>query len=65
MKELTGFASIDKPWLKYYPEELIYTKVPEMSIFQLLKESNQSRLNNPAMRYYYFVIYYKKYLKNI
>ena len=31
-KELTGYASIDKPWLKYYSEEEINYKIPECKI---------------------------------
>ena len=30
-KELTGYPSIDKPWLKYYTEEAINAPFPKMS----------------------------------
>ena len=29
-KKLTGFASIDKPWLKYYSEEAINAPHPKV-----------------------------------
>lgn len=33
-KNLTGFPSIDKPWLKYYDTELINnTTVPDVSVY--------------------------------
>lgn len=28
-KKLTGYPSIDKPWIKYYSEEAINAKLPE------------------------------------
>ena len=33
-KKLTGYPSIDKPWLKYYSEEAIRADVPKGTIFQ-------------------------------
>ena len=38
-KELTGFASIDKPWLKYYPDGNDRIELPELSIYQLFAEN--------------------------
>lgn len=34
-KELTGYASIDRPWLKYYPEEVLNQEVPECTILSI------------------------------
>ena len=28
-KQLSGYPSIDKPWLKYYSEDAIDTPIPE------------------------------------
>ena len=28
-KKLTGYPSIDKPWMKYYSEEAVNAKLPE------------------------------------
>lgn len=39
--ELTGYPSIDKPWLKYYSEEAINTPVPECSIYEYMLENNK------------------------
>ncbi len=33
-KKLTGYPSIDKPWLKYYSDEAINGKLPECSIYE-------------------------------
>ena len=63
--EMTGFASIDKPWLKYYSDEAITSDVPSMSMYQLLLENNKENLNSIAMRYFNVPITYKEYLKKI
>ena len=36
--ELTGYASIDKPWLKFYPEEKLLEEVSKDSIYNYLKK---------------------------
>ena len=40
--ELTGYPSIDKPWLKYYTEEAIYTPLPECTIYEYMYENNKA-----------------------
>ena len=51
-KNLTGYPSIDKPWLKYYSEEAIYAKLPECSVYEYLWESNKDYLDNVAISYF-------------
>ena len=51
-KELTGYPSIDKPWLKYYSEEAINAKLPECTIYQYLWECNKNYLDNVALNYF-------------
>ncbi len=41
-KHLTGYPSIDKPWLKYYSEEAINGKLPECSIYEYMYENNSN-----------------------
>ena len=36
-EELTGYPSIDKPWLKYYSEEAINAPLPESSLYLLTR----------------------------
>jgi len=59
-KKMTGYPSIDKPWLKYYSEEAIYAPLPECSIFEIICERNQDNLNRTAIDYYGNKISYKK-----
>lgn len=51
-KELTGYPSIDKPWLKYYTEEAINAHIPDLTIFEYTFDSNQDNLQRVAMNYY-------------
>lgn len=51
-KELTGYPSIDKPWLKYYSEEAISAPLPECTMYELLWESNKEHLDDIAINYY-------------
>lgn len=47
--ELTGYASIDKPWLKYYTEEHIKAELPHMTAYAYLKKLNAERLDFQAI----------------
>lgn len=46
---LTGYASIDKPWLKYYQSGVAETPIPNLSIYEAIKESNKHRLSKIAL----------------
>lgn len=48
-KELTGYPSIDKPWLKYYSEEHIKAEIPHISAYEYLKRLNKNRLDYIAI----------------
>ena len=39
-KMLTGYPSIDKPWLKYYTEEQINAPLPHMTAYEYLRQQN-------------------------
>ena len=64
-KELTGYPSIDKPWLKYYSEEAINAKLPECTIYEYLWENNKDHLNDVALIYFNRKITYKELFENI
>ena len=50
--KLTGYPSIDKPWLKYYSEEAINAKLPECSAYEYIYNINKQRPNKAALNYY-------------
>lgn len=51
-KKLTGYPSIDKPWLKYYSEEAINAPLPECTMYEYLWQSNKDHLSCTALRYF-------------
>ena len=61
----TGYASIDKPWLKYFDEEAIIKDFEPMSIYQLMKSRNIGHENEIALDYFGKKITYGELLKNI
>ena len=50
-KKLTGYPSIDKPWLKYYNEEAISAPLPECTIYEYLMENNRDFPDDIALLY--------------
>ncbi len=49
--DLTGYPSIDRPWMKYYSREAYSTPLPEGTIYQLIHKNNQHRLKEIAIEY--------------
>ena len=49
---MTGYPSIDKPWLKYYSEETINTPVPECTVYENIYRNNRNDLSNIALEYF-------------
>lgn len=64
-KELTGYPSIDKPWLKYYSEEVINAPLPECTIYEYLWENNKDYLNDIAIIYFNKKISYGELFESI
>ena len=64
-KELTGYPSIDKPWLKYYDEETINAEIPECSIYEAIKSANEDNLPKVAIDFYGNLISYRELFENI
>lgn len=59
-KKLTGYPSIDKPWLKYYTEEAINAPLPECTIYQNIYNHNKNYLNDIALLYFGKKITYRQ-----
>lgn len=64
-KELTGYPSIDKPWLKYYSEEAINAPLPECTIFEYLWRNNKEHLDDIALNFFDCKITYGELFENI
>lgn len=39
--EMTGYPSIDKPWLKYYSSEAISGELPPKTIYRYIYDCNE------------------------
>lgn len=59
-KKLTGYPSIDKPWLKYYSEEAINAPLPECTMYEYLWECNKNHLDDVALEYFGTKVIYKE-----
>ena len=64
-QNLTGYPSIDKPWLKYYSEEAISAPLPECTIYEYLWENNKDHLDDIAIIYFNRKITYADLFNNI
>ncbi len=51
-KPLTGYPSVDKPWLKYYDEEARNYPLPEETAHHYLLRSNEQHPADIAINYY-------------
>ena len=64
-KKLTGYPSIDKPWLKHYTEETINTPLPECTLYEHILKNNSTHLNDIAVEYFGNKISYRKLIRNV
>lgn len=64
-QKLTGYPSIDKPWLKYYSKEAINASLPECTMYEYLWNSNKMHLKDTAIEYWGRKITYKELFENI
>ncbi len=65
MKNLTGKSSIDKPWLKYYDEEVLKKELPEKTIYEYIFQNNKKFPNRTALNYFGKKITYGQMFENI
>ncbi len=63
--KLTGYPSIDKPWLKYYSDESIASNLSGMTMFDYLYSNNIKNLKKVALEYFGKKITFDRLFKNI
>lgn len=49
---MTGYASIDKPWLKYYDKANIGSKRDNLSAYEYMRNSNKDNMSSKAISYF-------------
>ena len=64
-KKMTGYPSIDKPWLKYYNSSLLTADIPRMSIYDYVYEKNKAHLDDTVFVYFERHITYREFFKMI
>ena len=62
---LTGYASKDKPWLKYYDMRPEDVSIPDISLYEYIYNNNKNNLNDIALNYYHRKITYKELFENV
>lgn len=64
-KQLTGYPSIDKLWLKYYSKEKITAKISDESLYDYMVSCNKQHLDNVAINYFGNKITYRNFIDKI
>ena len=64
-RELTGYPSIDKPWLKYYSEEAINAVMPQKTVYESIFDVNSKYLDDISLIYFGNKITYRTVFKNV
>ena len=59
------YATIDKPWQKFYPKEALGAKLPEMTMYDYISQNAFQNLDRPALNYFDSIITYNSLFNNI
>ena len=62
---LTGYPSIDKPWLKHYSEKALSIELPKRTAYENIYEMHKDNLNDIALIYFGRKITYDELFKNV
>lgn len=65
MARLSGYPSIDKPWLKYYSEEAINMKLPQKTMYEYAWENNKNHPKDIVFSYYRKKTTYEQFFDNV
>lgn len=64
-KVITGYASVDKPWQKYYTKEALTAEIPNLTAYQYMVDQNLDNLKTKAINYYGKKISFKDFIDMI
>ena len=62
---ITGYPSIDKPWMKYYSEDAIGTKPEQCTVYESIYNSNKQYLSDIALMFFGKKFTYKRLFEEI
>lgn len=60
-----GYASIDKPWLKYYEKQVLMSDIPQKTAYRYIYDNNIKNLDKNAFDFFGRKIKYKDFFENI
>lgn len=60
VENVTGYPSIDKPWLKFYEPKQLNYQMPECSIYEYMSACSKEYADLYALEYFGQKITYKK-----
>ena len=61
----TGYASVDKPWLKYYSEEDLIQESSKQTLYEHILDRNKDNMNSYALNYFGKRITYEQMFRKI
>ena len=64
-KELTGYASIDKPWQKFYSKDMLIAEVPDKTMYEYMISENNDNMDGIAIEYFGTEITFREFKKRI
>ena len=64
-RKMTGYASIDKPWLNYYTKEAVEGALPQITMYEYLLKNNGNHFDDVALDYFGNQITYNELFSNI
>lgn len=62
---LSGYPSVDKPWLKYFSQDYINAKMPRCTMYEMVYNNNQDNLNGTALNYFGKKTTYAEFFENV
>lgn len=62
---MTGYPSIDKPWLKYHTNEAVSRELEHITIYEKLINANKDNMDKVALNYFGRKIAYAELINNI
>lgn len=64
-KVLTGYPSIDKPWLKYYSKETLMQDIPEIKMYDYIVSCFRGHESNLCLEYFGTTITYQAFVEKV
>lgn len=63
--KISGYPSIDKPWLKYYSSEVLHAQPALCTVYQNIYQHNKEHLSETALEYFGVKITFSKLFEHV